>query len=95
MPTSNRKRLCASAVAKLGVPSILKTRRFGYDGKGQIKIKAAEGLAALWRDLASHSAILEAFVPFEREVSRWLSPETMTAASNASTSLKTSTAITS
>ncbi len=57
------------AVARLGVPSILKTRRFGYDGKGQIKIKTAEGLGDVWRDLATRAAILEAFVPFEREVS--------------------------
>lgn len=57
------------AVAKLGVPSILKTRRFGYDGKGQIRIRSTEGLADVWRDLAARSAILEAFVPFEREVS--------------------------
>lgn len=58
-----------NALTRLRTPAVLKTRRFGYDGKGQIKIKRIEDSAAAWRDLDARSAILEAFVPFEREIS--------------------------
>ena len=58
-----------AAVAKLGLPAVLKTRRFGYDGKGQVMIRPGEDLTAAWHALGRQSAILEGFVPFEREVS--------------------------
>ena len=62
-----------AAVAKLGAPCILKTRRLGYDGKGQFRIREAGDTAAAWDALgpraASGGLILEAFVPFERELS--------------------------
>ncbi len=61
------------AVAKIGVPCILKTRRLGYDGKGQFRIKSAADVDAAWQSLGAQAQtvglILEAFVPFERELS--------------------------
>jgi len=58
-----------AAIEKIGLPAVLKTRRFGYDGKGQAIIRACADPDRIWRDLGTKSAILEAFVPFEREVS--------------------------
>jgi len=58
-----------AAVAALGRPSILKTRRFGYDGKGQIKIAPGTDLAEAYEAIGRFPAILEGYVPFEREVS--------------------------
>ncbi|MGO8832022.1 MAG: 5-(carboxyamino)imidazole ribonucleotide synthase [Roseiarcus sp.] len=57
------------AVAALGRPAILKTRRFGYDGKGQAPIREGSNLPALHRALGGAPTILEGFVNFEREVS--------------------------
>ena len=57
------------AVAELGRPAILKTRRFGYDGKGQAMIREGSNVAAVHRTLGGGSMILEGFVAFEREVS--------------------------
>ena len=59
----------ARAVAKLGVPAVLKTRRLGYDGKGQFVLRHAEDVAAAWRAVGEAPAILEGFVHFERELS--------------------------
>ena len=59
----------ARAVAELGRPSILKTRRFGYDGKGQSLIREGSNVAAVHRALGGAPMILEGFVVFEREVS--------------------------
>ncbi len=59
----------ARAVAELGRPSILKTRRLGYDGKGQAMIREGSNVAALHRTLGGAPMILEGFVAFEREVS--------------------------
>ncbi|WP_442756718.1 5-(carboxyamino)imidazole ribonucleotide synthase [Methylocystis sp. JAN1] len=59
----------ARAVAQLGRPSILKTRRFGYDGKGQTKIVEGVDLADALKDLGNAPCILEGFVPFAKEVS--------------------------
>ena len=58
-----------AAVAKLGLPAVLKTRRFGYDGKGQSIIRDANDLDAVWGELGTNSAILEKFIPFSCEVS--------------------------
>lgn len=58
-----------AGVATLGTPAILKTASGGYDGKGQIRIDAAEDLDQAWRSLNTDEAILEAFVPFVDEIS--------------------------
>ena len=58
-----------AAIAKIGLPAVLKTRRFGYDGKGQAIIRQGDDPDRIWEDLATKSAILEAFIPFEREIS--------------------------
>jgi len=58
-----------AAIAKLGLPAVLKTRRFGYDGKGQVMLRDGDDADAAWEKLETRAAILEAFVPFEREVS--------------------------
>ena len=59
----------AAAVASIGVPSILKTRRFGYDGKGQSRLKTTEDGERAFADMAGAPAVLEAFVDFQYEVS--------------------------
>ena len=59
----------ARAVAQLGRPSILKTRCFGYDGKGQAMVREGADLAAVYRSIGGQPAILEGVVPFAREVS--------------------------
>ena len=59
----------AAAIERIGRPAILKTRRFGYDGKGHATIKNGTDPVAAWRDVGGQPCILEAFVPFEREVS--------------------------
>jgi len=53
----------------IGTPSVLKTAGWGYDGKGQALVRAPEEAEAAWRAVATDDAILEAFVPFEREIS--------------------------
>lgn len=61
------------ALAEIGVPAILKTRRLGYDGKGQFRIRTLDDAGAAWAALGAqataHGLILEAFVPFDRELS--------------------------
>lgn len=57
------------AVSELGLPAILKWRTQGYDGKGQWRLDASSDLAAIWRSAEARPAILEAMVPFSREVS--------------------------
>ena len=59
----------AAAVEKIGLPAVLKTRRLGYDGKGQAKITKGADPNAAWRKLRHAPCILEGFVDFEREVS--------------------------
>ena len=58
----------AAALTAIGRPAVLKTRRFGYDGKGQVMIRD-RGDPALFNELGGQAQILEAFVPFEREIS--------------------------
>ena len=62
-----------AALARIGAPAILKTRRLGYDGKGQFRIKTPADADAAWDALGAQAArvglILEAFVPFDCEVS--------------------------
>ena len=61
------------ALATVGVPAILKTRRLGYDGKGQFRLATTADADAAWASLGEHAGtlglILEAFVPFQRELS--------------------------
>jgi len=57
------------AVRVIGVPSVLKTRRLGYDGKGQFRLRSANDIDAAWQALGGAPSILEAWVPFDREVS--------------------------
>jgi 5-(carboxyamino)imidazole ribonucleotide synthase len=57
------------AARDMGRPSILKTRRFGYDGKGQTMLREGSDLGAVHRALGAGPMILEGFVAFEREVS--------------------------
>lgn len=59
----------ARGVAKIGRPSILKTRRLGYDGKGQLLIRDGADLATSFRSLGCVPCILESVVPFAKEVS--------------------------
>ena len=58
-----------AAVASIGAPSILKSRRGGYDGLGQARLSSAADARAAWRQVNDAPAVLEAFVPFEREIS--------------------------
>ena len=62
-----------AALARIGAPAILKTRRLGYDGKGQFRLKTAADADAAWAALGAQARrvglILEAFVPFTRELS--------------------------
>jgi len=57
------------AVARIGRPSVLKTTRLGYDGKGQVKIKADTDLDDAWTQLGGAEAVLEGFIDFAGEVS--------------------------
>jgi 5-(carboxyamino)imidazole ribonucleotide synthase len=61
------------ALTAVGTPAILKTRRLGYDGKGQFRLHKPADADAAWAALGAqaskHGLILEAFVPFERELS--------------------------
>ncbi|WP_029581805.1 5-(carboxyamino)imidazole ribonucleotide synthase [Bradyrhizobium sp. URHD0069] len=58
-----------AAISRIGLPAVIKTRRFGYDGKGQAIIRDGDDVELIWEDLGTKSAILEAFVPFDCEVS--------------------------
>ncbi|MCB1776515.1 MAG: 5-(carboxyamino)imidazole ribonucleotide synthase [Candidatus Competibacteraceae bacterium] len=58
-----------SAAKRIHLPAVLKTRRLGYDGKGQRILRTPQDLEPAWQALGSVPLILESFVPFEREVS--------------------------
>jgi 5-(carboxyamino)imidazole ribonucleotide synthase len=58
-----------AAVKKVGLPGVLKTRRLGYDGRGQYQIHVATDIEIAWQTLGSVPLIYEAFVKFNREVS--------------------------
>lgn len=57
------------AIRTIGLPAVLKTRRFGYDGKGQMVIRTTDDVERAWTTLGGRPLILEGFVPFDREVS--------------------------
>jgi 5-(carboxyamino)imidazole ribonucleotide synthase len=71
-PVATQEELNA-AIAAIGLPAILKTRRFGYDGKGQWVLRTPEEVALVWKALSvaipAPPLILEGFVAFERELS--------------------------
>lgn len=62
-----------AAIEQIGTPCILKTRRLGYDGKGQFRIKMQDDISSAWDALGSQAdkvgLILEGFVAFQREIS--------------------------
>ncbi len=57
------------AMSHLGYPAILKSRRMGYDGKGQVLLKSKEQLASAWQSMQDVPSIVEGFVSFSRELS--------------------------
>lgn len=59
----------AKAAAEIGLPAILKTADFGYDGKGQYRITSPADFAAAWNTVAQSESVLEAFVNFDCEIS--------------------------
>ncbi len=63
---SSRSELQA-AVAELGLPAVLKTRRMGYDGKGQFVLRTTEDMELAWRQLGDQPLLLESWVPFQHE----------------------------
>jgi 5-(carboxyamino)imidazole ribonucleotide synthase len=67
-PVGSRAELDA-ALARIGFPCVLKTRRLGYDGKGQAVLRSAADLDAAWDRLGRQPLLLEAFVGFDREIS--------------------------
>ena len=54
---------------RFGLPAVLKTRRLGYDGKGQFFVRQPSDLTMAWNELQENPLILESFIPFERELS--------------------------
>jgi 5-(carboxyamino)imidazole ribonucleotide synthase len=67
--TVSRRTALDAAIAALGRPSVLKSVRLGYDGKGQVKIESATSLDAAWSAMGQADGILEGFIDFEREIS--------------------------
>ncbi|MGH8041662.1 MAG: 5-(carboxyamino)imidazole ribonucleotide synthase [Rudaea sp.] len=57
------------ATRAIGYPSVLKTRRLGYDGKGQYRLRSDADRDIAWQALGGAPSILEAWVPFDREIS--------------------------
>jgi 5-(carboxyamino)imidazole ribonucleotide synthase len=58
-----------AALKTIGQPAVLKTRRFGYDGKGQLMLRNGGDPVVIFEELGGQPLILEAFVPFQREIS--------------------------
>ncbi|HET7308339.1 MAG TPA: 5-(carboxyamino)imidazole ribonucleotide synthase [Gammaproteobacteria bacterium] len=58
-----------AAVDRIGLPAVLKTRRLGYDGKGQRMLREPGDIESAFNDLGSVPLILEQFIDFDREVS--------------------------
>lgn len=58
-----------AAIREIGLPAVVKTRRFGYDGKGQTIVRTGPESDAAWQTLGDQPLIVEAFVPFDRELS--------------------------
>ncbi len=58
------------ALKEIGCPAVIKTRRFGYDGKGQALIHSTDQIDPIWAQFMGVKSIIEGFVPFERELSQ-------------------------
>ena len=58
-----------AAAAEIGLPGVLKTAAFGYDGKGQRKLRSGDDLSEAWKPFEGQPAVLEKFITFEREIS--------------------------
>jgi 5-(carboxyamino)imidazole ribonucleotide synthase len=58
------------AIEKIGLPALLKTRRLGYDGKGQYPLRQPEDAGLAWRALGGVPLVLEGFIEFQRELSQ-------------------------
>ena len=58
-----------AALPRVAVPALLKTRRFGYDGKGQVLIRGEDEISAALEAIGHAPALIEGIVPFEREIS--------------------------
>ena len=58
-----------AAVQRIGLPAVIKTRRLGYDGKGQALLRTAADVDTAWAELGGVALLLEQFVDFDREVS--------------------------
>ena len=67
-PVASKEEL-EEALDVIGMPSVLKTRRLGYDGKGQVSLADVSDAMAAWAALSEVPSILESFVSFERELS--------------------------
>jgi 5-(carboxyamino)imidazole ribonucleotide synthase len=67
-PVSSRDEL-TEALDVIGVPSVLKNRRFGYDGKGQVRVGSVDEADVAWLAVGEAPSLLEPLVPFERELS--------------------------
>jgi 5-(carboxyamino)imidazole ribonucleotide synthase len=57
------------ATTRIGLPAVLKTRRMGYDGKGQVVIRDATSVDRAWKQLAGSSLLIEKYVAFQHEMS--------------------------
>ena len=57
------------ALERIGLPAVLKTRRLGYDGRGQVVLRSRDEAGKAWAEMGKVPLILEGFVAFEREVS--------------------------
>ncbi len=58
------------AAGRFGYPAVLKTRRFGYDGKGQMVLRSPDDLDRAWKQLGGQALLLEEHIVFQREVSQ-------------------------
>tara|TARA_B100000029_G_scaffold515076_1_gene620408 strand:- start:19149 stop:20288 length:1140 start_codon:yes stop_codon:yes gene_type:complete len=58
-----------NAIDELGIPAVLKTAGFGYDGKGQKRIESRKDLASAWKSMGGQEAVLEKFINFKLELS--------------------------
>jgi 5-(carboxyamino)imidazole ribonucleotide synthase len=57
------------ALDSVGLPAVVKSRRFGYDGKGQIVVRRVDDPAEIWQRAGGHPSIVESLVDFDRELS--------------------------
>lgn len=68
-PASGSSQNLTDAITSIGLPCVVKTRRGGYDGKGQAVIRTNDDIAAVWNTLGEFDLIVEGFVTFSREAS--------------------------